>query len=76
MEEIRHASTPPLRSALLRVKKHLLPANFSALEDASCRESEVPTIGTSPLLLAAQSRGTGSRAEKVALESVDRMRPV
>ena len=47
MVELRLASPSELRSALLRVKKHLAPANASGLEDALGQGSEVPSYGTS-----------------------------
>ena len=68
MAGIRRASTRELRSALLRVKKLRPRANLPGLEDALGLEGEVPTEGTSLPLMAAQSRGTGSRAGKVAYD--------
>ena len=47
MVELRLASPSELRSALLRVKKHLAPANASGLEDALGQGCEVPSYGTS-----------------------------
>ena len=74
MVELRRASPADLRSALLRVKKHLAPANTSGLEHASGQGSEVPSDGTSLLSTTAQFSGAGAQAEKVAMESVDRIR--
>ena len=72
--DLRRASSVELRSALLRVKKHLPPANTSGLEDVLGQGSEVPSDGTSPLLTSAHMRGFGTRAEQVATKSVDRFR--
>ena len=74
MVQLRRASPSEVRSALLRVKKHLPPSNTSGLEDVLGQGGEVPSEGTSLLLMTAQFSGAGSQAEKVALESVDRLR--
>ena len=59
--EIRRASTSDLRRALLRVTKHFPPANTSRLEDVSGRAGEVPTEGTSLLMMAPQTCVSGFR---------------
>ena len=74
MAALRRASPSGLRSAPLRVKKHLAPANTSGFEDALSQGSEVPSGGTSLLSMAAQCPGACSQNEKVAMESVDRIR--
>ena len=74
MVQLRHASPGEVRSALQRVKKHLPPSNASGLEDVLGQGGEVPSESTSLLLMTAQTSGSGSQAEKVALESVDRLR--
>ena len=74
MVELRRAAPLELRSALLRVTRHLPPANTSGLEDALGPGSEIPSDGTSLLLVSALVRGSGTRAEQVALESVGRIR--
>ena len=74
MAEHRRASPTELRSALRRVKKHLAPANTSGLEDVLGQGSDVPSDGTSLLLMAAQFSGSGAPAEQVTTESVDRIR--
>lgn len=68
------ASSAELRCALFRAKEHLPPANTSGLEDVMGQGSEVPSNGTSLLLTSAQICGSGTRAEQVATESVDRLR--
>ena len=52
--ELRRATPSDLRSTLLRVKKHLAQANAPSLEDVLGQGSEVPSDGTSLLLMAAQ----------------------
>ena len=74
MVELRRATPSEFRSALLRVKKHLAPANTSGLEDVLGQGSEVPPGGTSLLSMPAQFSGAGTQAEKVAMEPVDRIR--
>ena len=74
MAEVRRSTPAEIRSALLRVKKDLPPPNASGLEDVLGQAGEVPSEGTSLLLTTAQFSGSGSQAEKVALESVDRLR--
>ena len=74
MVRLRQASPGDIRSALRRVKKHLPPSNASGLEDVLGQGGEVPSESTSLLLMTAQMSGSGSQAEKVALESVDRLR--
>ena len=74
MVRLRQASPGEVRSALRRVKKHLPPSNASGLEDVLGQGGEVPSEGTSLLLMTAQMSGPGSQAEKVAMESVDRIR--
>ena len=74
MTEVRRASPAEFRAALVRVKKHLPSSNTSGIEDVLGRGGEVPSDGASLLLMAAQFSGSGAQAEKVALESVDRIR--
>ena len=74
MVHLRQASPNDIRVALRRVKRHLPPSNSSGLEDVLGQGGEIPSEGTSLLLMTAQFSGTGSQAEKVALESVDRLR--
>ena len=74
MAQLRRASPSEVRSALLRAKKRLPPSNTSGLEDVLGQGGEVPSEGASLLLMTAQFSGSGSQAEKVALESVDRLR--
>ena len=74
MVQLRQATPGEIRSALRRVKKHLPPSNASGLEDVLGQGGEVPSESTSLLLMTAQMSGSGSQAEKVALESVDRLR--
>ena len=66
--DLRRASLAELRSALLRAKKLLPPANTSGLEGVLGRCCEVPSDGTSLLLAPAQMCGSGARAEQEALE--------
>ena len=56
------------------MKKHLTPANTSGWEDVMGQGSFAPSDGTSLLLMTAQFSGPGAQAEKVAMESVDRIR--
>ena len=51
--DLRRASSVELRSALLRVMKHLPPANSPGLEDVLGRGCEAPSGGTSLLLTSA-----------------------
>ena len=74
MVQLRQASPGEVRSALLRAKKRLPLSNTSGSEDVLGQGGEVPSESTSLLLMAAQFSGSGSQAEKVALESVDRLR--
>ena len=74
MADLRRATPAELRNALVRVRKRVAPATTSGHEDAPGQGSEVPSDGTSWLLMAAQFFGKGTRAEKVALEPVDRIR--
>ena len=74
MLELRRASPAELRSTLLRLKKHLAPANTSGLENALGQGSEVPSDGASLFLTTAQFSGAGAPAERAAMESVDRTR--
>ena len=74
MTELRRAAPADLRTALVRVKKHLPPSNAPGIEDALGRGGEVPPDGASLLLMTAQFPGSSTQAEKVALESVDRIR--
>ena len=53
MVDLRLASLVELRGAVLRLQKHLPPANTSRLEDALRQGSEVPSDGTSLLLMSA-----------------------
>ena len=71
---LRRVSPVELRRALLRVKKHLPPANTRGLEDTLGLGGEVPAGGAPLLLTSARMRGSGSRAEQVAAASVDRIR--
>ena len=68
MVELPRAAPSELRSALLRVKKHLAPANASSLEDVLGQGCDVRSDGTSLLLMTAQLSGAGAQAEKVAME--------
>ena len=72
--DIRGAAPGEIRSALLRVKLRPPPANSSGLEDALGRGGEVPAEGAVLLLIAAQTRGAGFRADQVAMESICRIR--
>ena len=63
-----------LRSALLRVKKRRPPSNASGLDDVLGQGGDVPSDGTSLLVMTAQFPGAGTRAEGVAMESVVRIR--
>ena len=74
MAHLRQAPPNEIRVALRRVKRHLPPSNSSGLEDVLGQGGEIPSESTSLLLMTAQFSGTGSQAEKVALESVDRLR--
>ena len=74
MAGLRRAPPSELRSALLRAKKHLPPSNTSGLEDVLGQGGEVPSGGTSLLLMTAQLSGVGAQAERVAMESVGRIR--
>ena len=74
MVPLRQASPNEIRAALRRVKRHLPPSNSSGLEDVLGQGGDVPSESTSLLLMTAQFSGVGSQAEKVALESVDRLR--
>ena len=67
---------PPIdrRRGITRVQKRLLPAILSGLEDILGRGGEVPTEGAPLLLVAAQTCGSVSQAEGVALESLGRIR--
>ena len=51
--------------------RRLVPAESSELEDILGRDGNIPHAGTALLLIAAQTGG-GSRAEKEAIESLDR----
>ena len=72
MFELRRAAFLELRSALLRVTRHLPPANTSGLEDALWPGSEIPSDGTSLLLASALGRGSGTRAGQVACMRLSR----
>ena len=72
--ELRRASAKELRCALKRVMEGLAPANASGLEYFLGQCSDIPSGGTSFLLLAAQFSGSGARAAKDTTESVDRIR--
>ena len=72
--EVRRASPAELRAALVRVKKRLPPSSTSGIEDVLGHGGEVPSDGASLLLMAAQFSGSGTQAEKVALELADRIR--
>ena len=74
MVDLRRASSAELRSALLRVKEHLPLSNTSGLDAALGQGSEVPPDRTSLLSMAARMCGSGTRAEQVVMESVDRIR--
>ena len=71
MAELHRASPTVLRSAHQQIKQHLAPASTSGLEDVLSQGSDVPSDGTSLLLMTAQFPGPGTRAERVATESVD-----
>ena len=72
--DIRRAASGDTGSASLRVLRHRPPANASGSEDVRGRGSEVPSEGTSLLLLAARACGTGPRAGQVAVEPIGRIR--
>ena len=72
--ELRRASPIELRSAPQRAKRHLAPANTSGLEDVLGQGGDGPSDGTSLVLMTAQFSGPGTRAGKVAMESVGRIR--
>ena len=74
MVELRRASQSDLRTALARVTNRLPPSNAPGIRDVLGRGGEVPSDGTSLLLMTAQFSGAGTQAEKVATESVDRIR--
>ena len=74
MVDLRCAPFVELRSALLRAKEHLPPANTSGSEDVLGRGSEALSGGTSLFLTSAQICGSGTRAEQVAMEAVDPIR--
>ena len=72
MVELRRASLAELRSAPLRVKKHVAPADTSGLEDVLGQGGEVPSDGTSLFLMTAQFSGDWTPAGRLAIESVAR----
>ena len=72
MVELCRASPSDVRSASPRVK-HLPPPNMSGLENASEQGGAAPSDGTSLLLMTAQFPGVGTQAERVAMESADRI---
>ena len=72
--DIRPATLIQLRRGVLRVKKQLPPANVTGLKDFWGQGEEVSWEGISLLSMAAQAGGLGPRAEKVALESLNRTR--
>ena len=72
--ELRRASPIGIRGAPRRVKKHLAPANATGLEDVLGEGSDAPSDGASSLLITAQFSGPCTQAEKVAMESADRIR--
>ena len=74
MVELRRAFPADLRSALLRAKKHLAPADTSGLEGVLGQGSEVPSTGTSLFLMTAQTSRAGAQAEKADVESAGRIR--
>ena len=74
MADLSRASPEEPRSALLRAKKHLAPANTSGLEDVLGHGSDVPSEGTSLLSTTAQFPGAGASTERAARESVARIR--
>ena len=74
MVALRRASPTELRSALLREKKRPLPWNKSGPEDVLGQGGEALSDGMSLLLMAAQFSGVGAQAERVAMESVGRVR--
>ena len=55
-------------------EKTFARANTSGLSDILDQGGEVPSEGTSLLLMAALTGGTGSQAERVAMELLDRIR--
>ena len=75
MLALRRAPPTELHSALLRAKKRLSPPNTSGLGGASCQGGEAPSGGASLLLITTQMSGVGAQAERVAIESVCRIRP-
>ena len=58
----------------MRARRCFPPANVSGREDILSRGGEAPTDGASQLLKAAKTRAAGSRADKVAMESLGRIR--
>ena len=60
--ELRRAPPSDLRTALVRVKKHLPPLNMSGIEDVLGHGGEAPSDGTPLLLMTAQFPGAGTRA--------------
>ena len=74
MVKLTRASSGELRSALLKVKKHLAPADTPGLEDVLGQGCDIPSGGTSFLLMLAQLSGAGRPAERVAMESADSIR--
>ena len=65
---------PSIRSALLRVRHCLPPANSCGLADVRVRGSQVPSAGALLLLTSAQTCGAASRSGRVALGSIGRVR--
>ena len=74
MSDIRRAAPREIRSALSRVMHQLPPTNSPGLEDGLGRGGDLPSEGGSLVVTAAQTRKVGSRAEQVAVESIDRIR--
>ena len=73
VDGLRAASIDP-RHGIQRVKKYLSSVQSSGFEDVLGRNGEAPAEGASFLLTAAQGCGIGSQAERIAMESLGRIR--
>ena len=74
INEVRRANSLRFRQGVLRVEKHLPPANISSLGGILGHWGEVPSDGDSLLLAAARNGGVGSQGQRVALVSPDGIR--
>ena len=63
-----------LRSAWLRARRRQAPPSMSGLGGGLGQRCGVPSDSTSLLLMTAQFSGAGAPSERVAMESVDRIR--